>query len=114
VQALGDGGAKSAFANVFSFMTTSNADVAETVAARRFGASLATNPVHEELRATFTNATMSVDAVIYDLLGREVMQVRSPEGADGMNISVRTLPVGTYLLELRSGNEVVRLRFIRE
>lgn len=114
VAALGDGGAKSAFSQVFSLRTTSDASVASAANNDGLRISLRANPVVGELMVNVGNSTAILGSLrVLDMLGREVGRTTVPQGQSLVILSLSGLPEGTYMLEGRAGNALCSLPFVR-
>ncbi|MBS1903833.1 MAG: T9SS type A sorting domain-containing protein [Bacteroidetes bacterium] len=111
VQALGDGGAKSAFGIPFSFTTKSDALVNEPKTDRS-ALTIAANPAHDELRVKVAMPDGLQTFTIYDMLGRSVASVTTSE--QEVTIPLHGLSCGTYLLEVHSTTADERIRFVHQ
>ncbi len=65
------------------------------------------NPVHNSI--TINNANTS-SVTIYDMFGKVVMEQNDVQGS----VNVQSLPVGVYLLNVRSANKTYTSKFVKE
>ncbi len=68
------------------------------------------NPVYSEFTVDLPWFNNSIDIVITDLCGREVVKTKSESSTT--TITTQHLSKGNYLLQLNTGNRVVRTRFV--
>lgn len=75
------------------------------------------NPTADELQVVFfQNNSGQVEIMVYDLVGRQLIQQKSAEnqaGENQMTLDVNTLPTGSYFLVLVDGNERRSLSFVK-
>jgi hypothetical protein len=114
VQALGDGGATSAYYETRSFTTNKQSDDV------RFSDShhsivVAANPFGSQLSVSVSlDVASDVRFALYDLLGREVMNEDAGilSGERSFRFDVGSLPNGEYLLEVMTGNSIKRIPLV--
>jgi hypothetical protein len=67
------------------------------------------NPVSDQLHVSFTPNTV-FKATIYDITGRVVNMEKVSDGA----IAVKSLAPGTYILQIKNGDEVLYAQFTKQ
>jgi hypothetical protein len=73
------------------------------------------NPVRDELVICCLDKSDSpIRAVITDMLGRVIAEPNKILNGNSLEISTQNLAPGTYIICIQKGNDVSRLKFVKE
>ncbi|MCB0641530.1 MAG: T9SS type A sorting domain-containing protein [Phaeodactylibacter sp.] len=71
------------------------------------------NPATTELNIDLEQLYQAVEVEVYDLQGR-LLEVRSFENSDRINLDVQVLPTGSYLAKINTDGTLTAVRFVKE
>ncbi|MFN0189901.1 MAG: T9SS type A sorting domain-containing protein [Bacteroidia bacterium] len=72
------------------------------------------NPCKDKLHLQFNSAGKSSTITIYDLQGRNIVMNEIEHNSNTTTLDVENLEAGTYILQIRNGDQLFRKKFVKK